>query len=169
MEAVKYKNITFQVFDCAGQAMLRNLWRHYLTGAQALVFVVDSSEERRIKEAKEELVKILEHPDMEGVPLLVLANKQDLEEGEFQNDGCLLLDSAITVPRFHSWLVTNILPPSLTLLSHVGGRNPRLSRSANHSRGSALVYRSCLWYNRTGKGRRFGFFLGNSCLTLFFP
>ncbi|KAJ3410284.1 hypothetical protein HDV05_003966 [Chytridiales sp. JEL 0842] len=80
VEAVKFKNISFQVWDCGGQDSIRPLWRHYFAGTQGLVFVIDSADEGRMKEASRELGKILENPEMEGVPVLVLANKQDLEE-----------------------------------------------------------------------------------------
>lgn len=45
---------------------------------QGLVFVVDSSDVSRISIAKEELFNIIEDPAMVGVPVVVLANKQDL-------------------------------------------------------------------------------------------
>jgi GTPase SAR1 family protein len=43
-----------------------------------LVFVVDSADRERIIEAREELFSIMDFPDMTGVPVVVIANKQDL-------------------------------------------------------------------------------------------
>ena len=43
-----------------------------------LIFVVDSADRERIHEAKEELFSIMDFPDMAGVPVCVIANKQDL-------------------------------------------------------------------------------------------
>jgi signal recognition particle receptor subunit beta len=43
-----------------------------------LIFVVDSGDRERLGEAREELFGILDSIDMQGVPVLVLANKQDL-------------------------------------------------------------------------------------------
>ena len=40
--------------------------------------MVDSSDRDRIQDAKDELEKMLQEPEMENVVLLVLANKQDL-------------------------------------------------------------------------------------------
>ena len=40
--------------------------------------MVDTSDRGRIALVKEELTRILEHEDLHGVPLLILANKQDL-------------------------------------------------------------------------------------------
>ncbi|XDV44405.1 hypothetical protein PO909_012697 [Leuciscus waleckii] len=43
-----------------------------------MVFVVDSTEAERMEEAKVELHKITRTSENQGVPVLVLANKQDL-------------------------------------------------------------------------------------------
>lgn len=59
---------------------IRSLWRHYYVGSQGLIFVVDSSDYERIDEARHELNKILNAPEMRQVTLLVLCNKQDIPE-----------------------------------------------------------------------------------------
>lgn len=43
-----------------------------------LVYVVDSSDRERMSEAREELFGILESDEMRGVPVCIIANKQDL-------------------------------------------------------------------------------------------
>ena len=43
-----------------------------------LLFVVDSADTSRIKEVSQYLISILQHPKIEGIPVLILANKQDL-------------------------------------------------------------------------------------------
>ena len=45
---------------------------------QGLLFIIDSADTERIPEAKEELFGILDSPDMQRVPVVVVANKQDL-------------------------------------------------------------------------------------------
>jgi len=72
------KGISFTVWDIGGQEKLRALWRHYYPGTTGLIFVIDSSDKCRLREARDELFGILEHPDMNGVPVSVIANKQDL-------------------------------------------------------------------------------------------
>ncbi|CAF3553748.1 unnamed protein product [Rotaria sp. Silwood1] len=57
---------------------IRPLWRHYFTGSQGLIFVIDSSDYVRIDEARRELEKILNDREMRNISLLVLCNKQDL-------------------------------------------------------------------------------------------
>ena len=81
METVTYKNVKFNVWDVGGQDKIRPLWRHYYTGTQGLVFVVDSQDRERIDEAKQELQRILSDREMKECLLLVFANKQDLPGG----------------------------------------------------------------------------------------
>jgi small GTP-binding protein len=81
VETVTYKNVKFNVWDVGGQDKIRPLWRHYYTGTQGLVFVVDSQDRDRIDEAKQELHRILSDREMKDCLLLVFANKQDLPGG----------------------------------------------------------------------------------------
>ena len=72
------KNVSFTVWDVGGQDKIRPLWRHYFTGCEGLIFVIDSADKSRFQEAKGELDWILDSDEMTGVPVVVLANKQDL-------------------------------------------------------------------------------------------
>ncbi|XP_053171423.1 ADP-ribosylation factor 4-like [Scomber japonicus] len=78
VETVEYKNISFTVWDVGGQSVIRPLWRHYYVNTQGLIFVVDSTDPERIKEAADELHKMLEDDELRDATLLVFANKQDL-------------------------------------------------------------------------------------------
>ncbi|XP_044174720.1 ADP-ribosylation factor-like [Acropora millepora] len=72
------RGVTFTVWDVGGQEKLRPLWRHFFQNTQGLIFVVDSSDLERISEARQELSNVLENPEMEGVPVVVIGNKQDI-------------------------------------------------------------------------------------------
>ncbi|XP_073248922.1 uncharacterized protein [Porites lutea] len=72
------KGVTFTVWDMGGQDKLRPLWRHYFKNTQGLIFVLDSSDLERMSEARQELFSVLESVEMERVPVVVIANKQDL-------------------------------------------------------------------------------------------
>lgn len=72
------KGVTFTVWDVGGQEKLRPLWRHFFQNTQGLIFVLDSSDLERISEARQELSNVLENPEMEGVPVVVIGNKQDI-------------------------------------------------------------------------------------------
>merc|ERR1712018_874081 len=78
VETVEYKNISFTVWDVGGQDKIRPLWRHYFQNTQGLIFVVDSNDRERAREAKEELSKMLGEDELKDAALLVFANKQDL-------------------------------------------------------------------------------------------
>ena len=69
---------TFHFWDVGGQEKLRPLWKSYTRGADGIVFVVDSVDGERLEEAKTELHRIAKTMENLGVPVLVVANKQDL-------------------------------------------------------------------------------------------
>ncbi|XP_074654191.1 ADP-ribosylation factor 1-like [Tubulanus polymorphus] len=74
-----YKGIEFTVWDVGGQEKIRPLWRHYFQNTQGLIFVVDSNDTERLPEARDELFGILENDQMmPNVPVVIIANKQDL-------------------------------------------------------------------------------------------
>lgn len=79
VETVSYKNVKFNVWDVGGQDKIRPLWRHYYTGTQGLIFVVDCFDKERMAEAKKELHKIIQDREMKDAIILVFANKQDLK------------------------------------------------------------------------------------------
>ncbi|XP_067651643.1 ADP-ribosylation factor 6-like [Haliotis asinina] len=70
--------VTFTVWDVGGQEKIRQLWKHYYPNTQGLIYVVDSADRLRMKEARAEFHGIFTSPEMEGVPVVVIANKQDL-------------------------------------------------------------------------------------------
>ncbi|XP_029369681.1 ADP-ribosylation factor-like protein 4A [Echeneis naucrates] len=72
------QTVSFHFWDVGGQEKLRPLWRSYTRCADGIVFVVDSVDTDRIEEAKTELHKITRLAENQGVPVLVVANKQDL-------------------------------------------------------------------------------------------
>ena len=66
------------VWDIGGQKAIRPYWKNYYENTDGMVFVVDSSDEERIKECIEELNSLLQEEALMKTPLLVYANKQDL-------------------------------------------------------------------------------------------
>ncbi|GMR36830.1 hypothetical protein PMAYCL1PPCAC_07025, partial [Pristionchus mayeri] len=70
--------ITLNVWDIGGQRAIRPYWSNYYPGTHAVIYVVDASDVKRLDESHVELDELLEEKKLEGVPLLVLANKQDL-------------------------------------------------------------------------------------------
>ncbi|XP_028835021.1 ADP-ribosylation factor-like 4aa [Denticeps clupeoides] len=78
--------VTFHLWDVGGQEKLRPLWKSYTRGTDGIVFVVDSVDAERMEEAKTELHKIARSPENQGVPVLVVANKQDLRNSLTASD-----------------------------------------------------------------------------------
>ncbi|XP_071478115.1 ADP-ribosylation factor-like protein 6 [Diadema antillarum] len=74
--------VSFTVFDMSGQGKYRDLWEHYYKEAQAVIFVIDSSDKLRIVVAKSEIDMLLEHAAVQSrrIPILFFANKMDLRD-----------------------------------------------------------------------------------------
>ncbi|VDK82162.1 unnamed protein product [Dibothriocephalus latus] len=83
VETVTYGKLRFNVWDVGGQEKIRPLWRHYYTGTQGLIFVVDSADRDRIEEAQIELHRIANDKEMQDAIILVFANKQDIPDGTY--------------------------------------------------------------------------------------
>ena len=75
-----HKNLKLLLWDTAGTDITRPLWKTYCRKADGIIFVVDSTDFKRLDEAKVELEEVLNIKGSEGVPLLILANKQDLKD-----------------------------------------------------------------------------------------
>ncbi|RHZ63533.1 hypothetical protein Glove_329g50 [Diversispora epigaea] len=65
-------------WDLGGQRELHGIWEKYYGECHAIVFVVDSTDKDRIEECINIFEKIITNDEVEGVPVLMLANKQDL-------------------------------------------------------------------------------------------
>ena len=74
----KINGHAYTVWDVGGQDKLRPLWRSYTRCTDGIIFVVDSTKEDRMEEAKLELLKICKNASNKSIPILILANKQDL-------------------------------------------------------------------------------------------
>ncbi|RDD38716.1 ADP-ribosylation factor-like protein 4A [Trichoplax sp. H2] len=78
VENVTISKKKMKIWDVGGNDKQRPLWKSYLRDCDGIVFVVDSSDELRMEEAKHELLAIGKSPGMAHVPILILANKQDI-------------------------------------------------------------------------------------------
>ncbi|XP_040910478.1 ADP-ribosylation factor-like protein 14 [Toxotes jaculatrix] len=72
------KNITLTMWDIGGQRKMREYWKSFHQDTAAVVFVVDSSDLERLEEARRELEDTLRSDQLQGRPLILLANKQDV-------------------------------------------------------------------------------------------
>ncbi|KAH9046042.1 P-loop containing nucleoside triphosphate hydrolase protein, partial [Lactarius hengduanensis] len=79
-----------QFWDLGGQRGIRTIWPKYYGDCHAVVYVVDAVDHERLSEGWEVFDAVLSAPQILGVPLLLLANKQDrpgsLSVTEIRND-----------------------------------------------------------------------------------
>merc|ERR1712178_245364 len=78
VETVAFKNIKLQVWDLGGQTSIRPYWRCYYVDTSGIIYVVDSSDKDRLGIAKEALLGMLNEEELKGVPICIMANKQDV-------------------------------------------------------------------------------------------
>merc|ERR1712228_188431 len=78
IKSIVHEGFKLNVWDIGGQKTIRPYWSNYFEGSDALVYVIDSSDKRRLEESGQELKELLAEDKLGGVPLLVFANKQDL-------------------------------------------------------------------------------------------
>ncbi len=80
-ETVRYRNVQFTSWDIGGRMpkSILEAWKPYFENVIGVIWVVDSNDRDRFIEVREELQRqIFRREQLEGVPLCVLANKQDL-------------------------------------------------------------------------------------------
>ena len=77
-KVIKKDSVKFTFWDVGGQKALRSIWENYFEANDALIYVIDSSDTYRLEESGKELRALLEENQLSGIPLLIYANKQDL-------------------------------------------------------------------------------------------
>ena len=75
MRKVIYGDKIMNMCDVGGQRKLREFWKDYFN-TDCLIFVVDSCDHRRMEESRSTFDDVVE--GLPSVPILVMANKQDL-------------------------------------------------------------------------------------------
>ncbi|CAK9820741.1 ADP-ribosylation factor-like protein 13B [Anthophora plagiata] len=76
--SLKYKSYTIKIYDVGGSSQIRSLWPKYYNGIHGLIYVVDASDISRLTENKVVFGELISHEYISGKPLLLLANKQDI-------------------------------------------------------------------------------------------
>nr|CAB3222891.1 ADP-ribosylation factor-like protein 3 [Phallusia mammillata] len=78
VKCVNTPGFKLNVWDIGGQRRIRPYWRNYFENTDLLIYVIDSTDQKRFEETGVELRELLEDEKLSGVPLLIFANKQDL-------------------------------------------------------------------------------------------
>ncbi|KAK6121693.1 hypothetical protein DH2020_044561 [Rehmannia glutinosa] len=89
---VEVSNTKLVFWDLGGQPGLRSIWEKYYEEAHAVIYVIDAACPSRFEDSKSALEKVLRHEDLQGAPLLILANKQDLEDAVSADELAQYLD-----------------------------------------------------------------------------
>jgi len=95
-QELRMRNVILDTWDLSGQEKMRKVWRHYFVDTWGVIFVIDWTDHERINTARDELQFLLAEPELENIPILILANKQDLDEAigpeELESDLALPTD-----------------------------------------------------------------------------
>ncbi|ONM07572.1 ADP-ribosylation factor-like protein 2 [Zea mays] len=92
IKTIKYHKYSLNIWDVGGQKTIRSYWRNYFEQTDGLVWVVDSSDIRRLDDCRAELHNLLKEERLVGASLLVFANKQDIQ-GALKPDEIAKADS----------------------------------------------------------------------------
>ncbi|GAB0093249.1 ADP-ribosylation factor-related protein 1 [Sergentomyia squamirostris] len=77
---IDIQGIRLSFWDLGGQEELQSLWDKYYQESHAVIYIIDSHDRDRMNESKEVFDKMISNDHLSGVPLLLLANKQDLPD-----------------------------------------------------------------------------------------
>ena len=73
-------SVRLNFWDLGGQEDLRSLWHQYFKDSHALIFVVDSCDVSRFEDAAKAFQQIMDSEAVQHMPVLVVCNKNDLED-----------------------------------------------------------------------------------------
>lgn len=79
VKTLVHDGFKLNIWDIGGQKKIREYWVNYYNNCDGIVFVIDSSDDSRVKECTETFNYLMSEPKLEQVPILVFANKQDLD------------------------------------------------------------------------------------------
>lgn len=74
-EEIAIGGLKVKTWDVGGHQAARRLWQGYTGAADAVIFIIDSSDRERLDEAAEELTKVAHALEL---PVAVFANKTDI-------------------------------------------------------------------------------------------
>ncbi len=71
-------NFTFTIYEVGGRKEVRKFVTEAIDHADALLFLIDGTDDKHLDEMKEEFDKLLDHAQSVGKPLVVLFHKTDI-------------------------------------------------------------------------------------------
>jgi len=79
VKTLLHDGFKLNVWDIGGQKKIREYWVNYYDNVDGIIFIVDSSDDGRVKELNEVFEYLMKEIKLEKVPVLIFANKQDLD------------------------------------------------------------------------------------------
>ncbi|KAK3102097.1 hypothetical protein FSP39_008713 [Pinctada imbricata] len=86
VETFVYRGVTITVWDMGGLPSIQKHWKDYYMDCQGIFFVVDSAARDKLQEADDVLNKILNEKTLLGIPMVVIANKNDISDSMSEKD-----------------------------------------------------------------------------------
>jgi small GTP-binding protein len=79
IEMIKFNKWNITLIDVTGQKKFRFLWGGHYPNLDGLIYVIDASDKTRLEENKNVFLEfIIQNPELNEIPILVFANKQDV-------------------------------------------------------------------------------------------
>ena len=79
LEEIKIKNVSVKCWDLSGQLKLRETWKYYYENVNGIVFVIDSTNTDQMSNVRETLHQMMSETVENMTPILIFANKQDIQ------------------------------------------------------------------------------------------
>ncbi|XP_073506836.1 ADP-ribosylation factor-like [Phyllobates terribilis] len=96
-------DVLYTLWDITMNPNTWPFYKHYFANTQGILFVVDGKDTESHADAKQLLYMVFGEVDLEGVPFVVLVNKQDLED--VKNPSDLALDLQLDQWEGGSWRI----------------------------------------------------------------
>jgi ADP-ribosylation factor-like protein 3 len=92
IKTLQHEGFKINVWDIGGQKAIRTYWENYFDNTSCLIYVVDSSDRKRMEESGVEFHHLLGEEKLKNSTILVFANKQDLENALTAEEVAAALD-----------------------------------------------------------------------------
>lgn len=142
IQVVKKGAVTMKCWDIAGQSQYRGEWSRYARGVDVICFVVDAADRDKLATARTELHRMLEDRALADTPLMIVANKIDIEPhvSEAELIKTLNLDYIMDQP----WVIVPISARRQTNIDIMlnwlmSQRKGSATRASGHGIGASLL------------------------------
>eukprot|EP01027_Heterolobosea_sp_BB2_P016238 GEZU01023131.1.p1 GENE.GEZU01023131.1~~GEZU01023131.1.p1 ORF type:complete len:248 (-),score=39.18 GEZU01023131.1:80-823(-) len=124
-----FKGANLTLWDLGGQSGLRSIWEKYFAEAHAVIYVIDSVDETRFEDARKALESVLSHNDLQGAPLLIFANKQDLEGAKSKEE----LSRLLRIPGLAPLSLASVPSPTETPVTNTSNNKTTATTEATNN------------------------------------